>query len=83
MTRSILERLAQDLRYAARRLGRDPGSPSAATLILAVGIGACTAMFSIVTRSAAAIRRSLAGADRHAVVWTPPSGRGKLTIHAP
>jgi putative ABC transport system permease protein len=48
LTRSVLERLAQDLRYGARRLARDRGFTVAATLILAVGIGACTAMFSIV-----------------------------------
>jgi putative ABC transport system permease protein len=48
MTMSILEKLARDLRYAARRLARDRGFTVAATLILAVGIGACTAMFSIV-----------------------------------
>ena len=43
-----METLAQDLRHAARRLARDRGFTLAATLILAVGIGACTAMFSIV-----------------------------------
>jgi predicted permease len=48
MTSSILERLAQDFRHAGRRLARDRGFTGAATLILAVGIGACTAMFSIV-----------------------------------
>lgn len=37
-----------DLRYALRALGRDPGYAAVVILILAVGIGANTAMFSIV-----------------------------------
>ena len=46
MTRSLW-RGSRRISLRARRLGRDRGFV-AATLILAVGIGACTAMFSIV-----------------------------------
>ena len=43
-----LERIGQDVRYALRQLSRSPGFGITAVLILALGIGAVTAVFSLI-----------------------------------
>ena len=44
--------LVNDVRYAFRRLRRDPGYAAVAILTMALGIGATTTLFSVAYASA-------------------------------
>ena len=73
--------LLQDLRWAVRRLRREPGFALALVAILGLGIGAATALFSVAD---AVVFRSLPfdGADR--LVWideqTPEGDRFSVSL---
>jgi putative ABC transport system permease protein len=73
-----LETLWQDLRYGARMLLKRKGFTAAAALTLALGVGANTAVFSVIN---AVLIRSLpfADADRLVMIWeTQPDVRGPV-----
>src|SRR5215510_6902483 len=62
-----------DLRFAFRQLLKNPGFTAVAVLTLALGIGACTAMFSVV--HAVLLRL----AKRQRLVWIENIGSGGLS----
>jgi putative ABC transport system permease protein len=75
----MLSALLQDLRYAARALRLTPGFTSAAVLVLGIGIGANTAIFSLID---AALLRPLpyADPDRLFMLWEVPPDHDRNAV---
>lgn len=78
-----IDRLVRDLRFGLRSLRQNPGFAATAILTLALGLGANTAVFSVMN---AVLLRSLPVADPQRVVYLQtsdvPNGTGTIDSHA-
>src|SRR5262249_44093143 len=70
-----MDTLLQDIRFGCRLLRRSPGFASAAILALALGVGATTAVFTLVDR---VVLRPLpySNPDRLTMVWEADDSKG-------